>query len=110
MLDGRVSNGEQVQVDLLNPAYNVEHLDRFAAAWRRVMAAGCAGRGVGDVFPFRVESVRRATHPWRRRSRDLRPLGAAEERCATWSERLWNEEEADRRRREPAARHGRYAR
>jgi hypothetical protein len=54
MLDGRVSNGEQVQVDLLNPA-NREHVDRVAALWKRVMVGWLRGAGRGDVFPFRVE-------------------------------------------------------
>jgi len=54
MLDGRVSNGEQVQVDLLNPVYR-EHLDRVAALWKRVLVGWLRGARRGDVFPFRVE-------------------------------------------------------
>ena len=54
MLDGRVSNGEQVQIDLLNPVYR-EHVDRQAALWKRVMSGWLRGAGRGDVFPFRVE-------------------------------------------------------
>jgi hypothetical protein len=54
MLDGRVSNGEQVQVDLWNPAYR-DHLDRVASLWKRVMAGWLRGARRGDVFLFRVE-------------------------------------------------------
>ena len=54
MLDGRFSNGEQVQVDMLNPAYR-EHVDRITTAWKRVMLGWLRGARRGDVFPFRVE-------------------------------------------------------
>jgi hypothetical protein len=54
MLDARVSNGEQVQVDLQNPVYR-EHLERVAALWKRVMVGWLRTARRGDVFPFRVE-------------------------------------------------------
>jgi sugar phosphate isomerase/epimerase len=54
MLDGRISNGEQVQVDHLNPAYR-EPTERTAALWKRVMTGWLRGARRGDVFPFRVE-------------------------------------------------------
>ena len=54
MLDGRVSNGEQVQVDLANPAYRAD-LDRVATLWKRVMLGWLRTARRGDVFPFRVE-------------------------------------------------------
>ena len=54
MLDGRISNGEQVQVDHLNPAYR-EPTERTAALWKRAMTGWLRGARRGDVFPFRVE-------------------------------------------------------
>jgi hypothetical protein len=54
MLDGRVSNGEQVQVDADNPAYR-RHTDRTATMWKRVMVRWLRYAQRGDVFPFRVE-------------------------------------------------------
>ena len=54
MLDGRFSNGEQVQVDMLNPAYR-EPVDRVANLWKRVMLGWLRTARRGDVFPFRVE-------------------------------------------------------
>jgi hypothetical protein len=54
MLDGRVTNGEQVQVDISNRAYQ-GHVDRQAALWKRVMVGWLRTARRGDVFPFRVE-------------------------------------------------------
>ena len=54
MLDGRVSNGEQVQVDLANPVY-ARHVERTAVMWKLVMVRWLKYAARGDVFPFRVE-------------------------------------------------------
>jgi hypothetical protein len=78
MLDGRVSNGEQVQVDLLNPVYR-EHLDRVAALWKRVLLGLAARRAARRRVPIpRRAGPAGLRDPGGRRTRDLRPLGAAE--------------------------------
>ncbi len=54
MLDGRVSNGEQVQIDI-GPSGDNPHARRFAALWKRVMVSWLERAEPGDVLPFRVE-------------------------------------------------------
>lgn len=54
MLDGRVSNGEQVQIDMGPTADNTE-TRLFAAMWKRVMVRWLKEAQPGDIFPFRVE-------------------------------------------------------
>ena len=54
MLDGRVSNGEQVQIDI-GPAGDTPHARRFAAVWKKAMAGWLKRAGKGDVLPFRIE-------------------------------------------------------
>jgi hypothetical protein len=54
MLDGRVSNGEQVQIDI-GPAGDNPHARRFAALWKKVMVSWLERARPGDVLPFRVE-------------------------------------------------------
>jgi hypothetical protein len=54
MLDGRVSNGEQVQIDVGPSADNL-HARRFAALWKRVMVSWLKRAQPGDILPFRVE-------------------------------------------------------
>jgi hypothetical protein len=54
MLDGRVSNGEQVQIDI-GPDGDNPHAKRFAALWKRTMVAWLERAKPGDVLPFRVE-------------------------------------------------------
>jgi hypothetical protein len=54
MLDGRVSNGEQVQVDM-GPQVDNKLTQYFAELWKRTMIAWLAHAGAGDVFIFRVE-------------------------------------------------------
>jgi hypothetical protein len=54
MLDGRVSNGEQVQIDVGASADN-PHAKRFAALWKRTMVSWLKRAKPGDVLPFRVE-------------------------------------------------------
>jgi hypothetical protein len=54
MLDGRVSNGEQVQIDMGSQADN-KQTAYFAELWKRAMIAWLKQAGPGDVFIFRVE-------------------------------------------------------
>jgi hypothetical protein len=54
MLDGRISNGEQVQVDLTSAAHR-EATERTAGLWKGVMVGWLKTARQGDVFPFRVE-------------------------------------------------------
>lgn len=54
MLDGRVSNGEQVQIDM-GPAADNAQTRIFAAMWKRAMVHWLKEAQPGDVFPFRVE-------------------------------------------------------
>jgi sugar phosphate isomerase/epimerase len=54
MLDGRVSNGEQVQVDI-GPSGDNPYARRFAALWKKVMVSWLQQANPGDVLPFRVE-------------------------------------------------------
>ena len=60
MLDGRVSNGEQVQVDFANPAYRA-HLERTAALWKRAMVRWLGGAAAGACSRSASSSVRRTT-------------------------------------------------
>jgi hypothetical protein len=54
MLDGRVSNGEQVQIDI-GPSGDNPHARRFAALWKKVMVAWLQSAMPGDILPFRIE-------------------------------------------------------
>jgi hypothetical protein len=54
MLDGRVSNGEQVQIDIGSAGDN-PHAKRFAALWKKTMVSWLKRAKPGDVLPFRVE-------------------------------------------------------
>jgi hypothetical protein len=54
MMDGRVSNGEQVQIDI-GPSGDSPHARRFAALWRKVMVSWLKRAKPGDILPFRVE-------------------------------------------------------
>jgi hypothetical protein len=54
MLDGRVSNGEQVQIDV-GPSGDNPHARRFAALWKKTMVSWLKRAKPGDVLPFRVE-------------------------------------------------------
>ena len=54
MLDGRVSNGEQVQIDI-GPSGDNPHARRFAALWKKVMVAWLQSASPGDILPFRIE-------------------------------------------------------
>ena len=54
MLDGRVSNGEQVQIDVGAAADN-SYAKYFAELWKRAMVHWLKGARPGDLFIFRVE-------------------------------------------------------
>jgi hypothetical protein len=54
MLDGRVSNGEQVQIDI-GPSGDNPHARRFAALWKKAMVSWLERAKPGDILPFRVE-------------------------------------------------------
>jgi hypothetical protein len=94
MLDGRVSNGEQVQVDLLNPAYR-EHLDRVAALWKRVLVGWLRGAQRGDVFPFRVELGPPGYAILGADGREISDRWAQQKAIRDLVERLWNEAVAE---------------
>ena len=94
MLDGRVSNGEQVQVDLLNPVYR-EHLDRVAALWKRVMVGWLRGARRGDVFPFRVELGPPGYAILGADGREISDRWAQQKAMRDLVERLWNEAVAE---------------
>ncbi|HSD29679.1 MAG TPA: hypothetical protein VLL75_20410 [Vicinamibacteria bacterium] len=94
MLDGRVSNGEQVQVDLLNPAYR-EALDRAAALWKRVMVGWLRGARRGDVFPFRVELGPPGYAILGGDGREISDRWAQQRALRDLASRLWNEAVAE---------------
>jgi len=94
MLDGRVSNGEQVQVDLLNPVHR-EHLDRVAALWKRVMVGWLRGARRGDVFPFRVELGPPGYAILGADGREISDRWAQQKAMRDLAERLWNEAVAE---------------
>lgn len=94
MLDGRVSNGEQVQVDLLNPAYR-EPLDRVAALWKRVMVGWLRGARRGDVFPFRVELGPPGYAILGSDGREISDRWAQQRALRDLAARLWNEAVAE---------------
>lgn len=54
MIDGRVSNGEQVQIDV-GPEGKNPHAERFAGYWKSIMTAWLQRAKPGDIFPFRTE-------------------------------------------------------
>ncbi|HWC76058.1 MAG TPA: sugar phosphate isomerase/epimerase, partial [Blastocatellia bacterium] len=54
MLDGRVSNGEQVQIDMGAAADN-SYTKYFAELWKRAMVHWLKAAKPGDLFIFRVE-------------------------------------------------------
>ena len=54
MLDGRVSNGEQVQIDM-GPTADNGYAKYFAGLWKRAMVHWLKGAKPGDTFIFRVE-------------------------------------------------------
>jgi len=94
MLDGRISNGEQVQVDLLNPAYR-EPTERTAALWKRVMTGWLRGAQKGDVFPFRVELGPPAYAILGSDGREISDRWEQQKALRHLVEKLWNEAVAE---------------
>ena len=94
MLDGRVANGEQVQVDLLNPAYRA-HVDRQAALWKRVMSGWLRTAERGDVFPFRVELGPPEYAILGADQREISDRWEQQKALKALVERLWNEAVAE---------------
>jgi len=94
MLDGRVTNGEQVQVDLLNPAYRA-HVDRQTALWKRVMVGWLRGAKRGDVFPFRVELGPPDYAILGADGREISDRWEQQKAMKALVERLWNEAVAE---------------
>jgi protein tyrosine phosphatase (PTP) superfamily phosphohydrolase (DUF442 family) len=54
MIDGRIGNGEQVQIDI-GPDGSGPHAQRFARWWKRAMVHWLATAAPGDVFVFKSE-------------------------------------------------------
>jgi len=90
MLDGRFTNGEQVQVDLLNPVYRA-HVDRQSALWKRVMIGWLRTAQRGDVFPFRVELGPPDYAILGPDGRELSDRWEQQKAMKALVERLWNE-------------------
>ena len=54
MIDGRVSNGKQVQIDI-GPAGDTKEAKLFASWWKRAMVKWLRAAKPGDVFVFKSE-------------------------------------------------------
>jgi sugar phosphate isomerase/epimerase len=100
MLDGRFSNGEQVQVDFTNPAYRA-HVERTSALWKRVMVRWLRGAQAGDVFPFRVELGPPDYAILAADGREISDRWALQKQMKALVERLWNEAVAETGKGEP---------
>jgi hypothetical protein len=94
MLDGRVSNGEQVQVDHRNPAYASER-DRFASMWKDGMKRWLQTARRGDVFPFRIELGPPAYAILGGDGREISDRWEQQKDMKALVERLWNEAVAE---------------
>jgi sugar phosphate isomerase/epimerase len=94
MLDGRVSNGEQVQVDADNPAY-ARHVERTSAMWKHVMVRWLKYAERGDVFPFRVELGPPDYAILGADGREISDRWARQKAMKSLVERLWNEAVAE---------------
>jgi hypothetical protein len=90
MLDGRVSNGEQVQIDMGSPADNKPTL-YFAELWKRTMIRWLKQAGAGDVFIFRVELGPPSYAILDLNGREISDRWAQATRMRALAERLWNE-------------------
>jgi hypothetical protein len=94
MLDGRVSNGEQVQIDHRNPAYAAER-DRHASMWKQGMKRWLATARRGDVFPFRIELGPPDYAILGRDGREISDRWEQQRDMKALVERLWNEAVAE---------------
>jgi sugar phosphate isomerase/epimerase len=94
MLDGRVSNGEQVQVDAGNPAY-ARHVERTATMWKHVMVRWLKYAERGDVFPFRVELGPPDYAVLGADGQEIADRWAQQKAMKALVERLWNEAVAE---------------
>jgi hypothetical protein len=90
MMDGRVSNGEQVQIDVGPSGENV-HARRFAALWKRVMVSWLKRAKPGDVLPFRVELGPPSYAILDREGREISDRWAQTLVLRSLAERLFNE-------------------
>jgi hypothetical protein len=90
MLDGRVSNGQQVQIDL-GPGGEGEHTRLFASLWKRVMAAWLTTARRGDLFPFRVELGPPNYAIRDPQGREISDRWEQQKLLGRLAERLWNE-------------------
>jgi len=90
MLDGRVSNGEQVQIDI-GPTGDNPHARRFAALWKKVMVSWLERAKPGDVLPFRVELGPPSYAILDREGREISDRWAQTLVIRTLAERLFNE-------------------
>ena len=90
MLDGRVSNGEQVQIDI-GPTGDNPHARRFATLWKKAMVSWLERAKPGDVLPFRVELGPPSYAILDREGREISDRWAQTLVIRTMAERLFNE-------------------
>jgi sugar phosphate isomerase/epimerase len=90
MLDGRVSNGEQVQIDL-GAAGDSDQTRLFAGLWKKVMIGWLKAAARGDLFPFRVELGPPNYAILDPAGREISDRWEQQKRLGKLAERLWNE-------------------
>jgi len=90
MLDGRVSNGEQVQIDMGAQVDN-KPTRYFAELWKRTMIAWLKQAGAGDVFIFRVELGPPSYSILDLNGREISDRWEQATLMRALAERLWNE-------------------
>ena len=100
MLDGRVSNGQQVQIDM-GPAADNEQTRIFAGLWKKVMTRWLETAKRGDLFPFRVELGPPGYAILGLDGRELSDRWGQQKLMARLVERLWNEAVRDTGRGQP---------
>jgi hypothetical protein len=94
MLDGRVSNGEQVQIDM-GPHADNEPTRIFASLWKRVLVGWLKTAKPGDLFPFRVELGPPGYAILDPSGKEISDRWAQQKLMARLVERLWNEAVAE---------------
>ena len=90
MLDGRVSNGEQVQIDM-GPAADNAQTRVFASLWKKVMVGWLKTAKRGDLFPFRVELGPPGYAILDPSGQEISDRWGQQKLLARLVERLWNE-------------------